>query len=292
MGLTSRLAVDDDVDDLTALTAAHRRRLAAWSPTWWRISAVADQVHPFWLKHLIQSEGPIVRVVEDDGVIVGCSASSPQPEQWFVDDVAVVDDARWSDAGLSLLRAVTERPALTCVATADTARAHAAIGAGLQHVSSYWIRPPVQGAAAGQPIPPDMRLPLPAPHTFGGSLDAQAPGALAFVLDGGLVVGSPPVMAPPVYDPGGTICVVDRIVGANRAQLLQYALAGAAARGDVLLNVVTTTDDTELEELVAEADFQRTVEVYAWPAGFFHQGLQRPIGSVLCHTSATVWRNL
>ena len=60
------------------------------------------------------------------------------------------------------------------------------------------------------------------------------------------MVGSPSLSAPPVYEAAGTVCVVDRLVGPDRARLLAAASAGAAERGDVLLNVVAATTDDEL----------------------------------------------
>lgn len=266
MTLNVRLATEDDLDDVVSLTAANRKRLAEWSPTWRRPSAVADQVHPFWLQHLVQSDGPVLRVLEEDGSVIACAASMPQSGQWFIDDIAIIDDNRWPDAGTALLNAIPERPALMCVPAPDHVRAEAAHTAGLSHVSSYWIRPADTGDFRPQPIPTSLDIPEPPPHTFGGRLDPYTHGALAFIdEDGGIVVGSTSVMAPPVYDPGGTVSVIDLIDGPDRASLLRAALAGAAQRGDILVNVVAATDDTQLHRLLDEAAFQRTVDVYSWP---------------------------
>ena len=166
MSLSVRLAVADDVARLAALGAEHRRRLAGWSPTWWRSADAADEIHPLWLGH-----------------IVGDDADVP-------------------------------------------------------------------------PAPP---------HSFGGALDPWAEGALSFADRAGVVVGSPSLAAPPVYDPGGTVAVVDRIVGEDRAALVRDVLAGAADRGDVLVAVVAAADDTTLAGHLAAMGFDRTVDVYAWP---------------------------
>lgn len=268
MGLTVRPAVADDVACLAALGAAHRRRLAGWSPTWWHVAAGADAIHPLWLGHLVGDDGTVVRVVEDDGDVVGGAVSVRQPEQWFVDDVVLADDAAWPTAGTALLRATEERPALTCVPHAHTARVRASEAAGLDRVSTYWIRScgVVSTEGAGgltlRPVPPGAAVP-PAPrHTF-GALDPGADGALAFAAGAGIVVGSPSVPAPPVYDPGGTVVVVDRVAGGDRAALLRTTLTAAAARGDVLVAVVAAHDDEELEASLATEGFDRTVDVYA-----------------------------
>lgn len=271
MSLSVRPAVADDVARLAALGAAHRRRLAGWSPTWWRTADAADEIHPLWLGHLVGDDGTVVRVVEDDaGVVVGGAVSLRQPEQWFVDDVVVVDDSAWPGPGVTLLRAIAERPALTCVPHADTARVRASAEAGLSLVSSYWMHPCGHGSVGGpvdrdrRPIPADADVP-PAPrHSFGGTLDPWAEGALSFADRAGIVVGSPSIAAPPVYDPGGTVAVVDRI-GEDRAALVRDVLAAAAERGDVLVAVVAAADDDALAGHLAAIGFDRTVDVYAWP---------------------------
>ncbi len=260
-----RQATADDLDAIAALTQASRARLAGWAPDWWRVADGADELHPLWLGHLIGAEGIVVRVVTDSGAVVGCAVSMPQGPQWFVDDVAVVDDRRWADAGEDLLTAVEERPALTCVPTDHLARRAASLAAGLHHVSSYWIRRTEAGPDVGRPgLPPGLPLPPAPPHTFGGALDPDVDGALVLgTADGGLI-GSPSVSAPPVYAPGGTVTVVDRVVG-DAPSLLQQALAATAARGDVLLAVVVGVDDRRLRNAVHDLAFTRTVDVFAWP---------------------------
>jgi hypothetical protein len=268
MTWTIRAAVETDLEPIAGLTAASRRRLARWSPLWWRQAARADDLHPFWLRHLLDRDGPVMRVVDQGGTVVGCAISMPQPGQWFVDDVAVVDDTRWADAGAALLAAVTERPALTCIPTADVARADAARTVGLRPVSSYWIRATEPAPESGS-LSADLDgvdIPAAPPHSFGGGLDARADGALVLADGrGGLVIGSPSTSAPPVYDPGGTVCVVDRVTGRDRAGMLRAASAAASRRGDVLLAVVAADEDGELRGLLGDAGFERTVEVHAWP---------------------------
>jgi hypothetical protein len=267
MTLRVRPAAEHDLEAIAGLTAAGRRRLAGWSPVWWRQAAGADELHPFWLRHLLDSDGAVMRVADEGGSVVGCAVSMPQPGRWFVDDMAVVADDRWSDAGVAVFEAVTERPALTCIPSADRARAAAALTAGLRPVSSYWIRATDPDGDAASTAPPEgIDLPAAPPHSFGGGLDPTADGALVLGDgDGGLVVGSPSSPAPPVYDPGGTVCVVDRVTGRDRGRLLLAALAAAGRRGDVLLTVVAGEDDGELRRLLGEAGFERTVEVHAWP---------------------------
>jgi hypothetical protein len=178
-----------------------------------------------------------------------------------VDDVAVADQGAWP----VLLAAVEERPAVTCVATRDTARAAFCREAGLTWVSSCWIGPAAPtGSLEGTVEPRDDEgaWPAPPPHTFG----ALGPW-LAFGNDaGGLVVASRPLTAPPVYDSSaGTVAVVDRLTGVDRARLLAHARAALAARGDVLVAVVADAGDAEGAGILADAGLTRTVDIYAWP---------------------------
>jgi len=299
MAPTVRRAVPADLDAMAALTAAGRRRLAGWSPRWWAVADRADDLHRLWLGHLIGAEGHVVRVADDGGTVVGCAVSLPQPGQWMVDDLQVAD-ARWEDAGAALLAAVAERPALHCAASADVERLAACAAAGLTAVARYWVGPPTPGSAPPGPVPPGPRAPGPAvgpvppapgtalsgpagasgaapvplpagtpvapgpAHTFGASLDPHAPGAIALTDgNGGVVVASPPVPAPPVYAPGGPVAVIDRVTG-DRARLLDAALAAVAARGDVLVAVVAAPDDDGLATLLAERGLGPTVDVLAW----------------------------
>jgi hypothetical protein len=185
-----------------------------------------------------------------------------------VDDLAVACDDRWADAGAALVAAVDERPALTCLATLDGARAEGLRRAGLAGVSSYWVGPVVPGPSPAEATGANG-LPDPPAHTFVGLVDPDAPDTLVVGgPDAGFAVGSRSVTAPPVYGPGGTVCIVDRVVAADaaaRARLVAAVRAAAAARGDTLVAVVAGTGDDDLLGVLADAGFERTVEVYAWP---------------------------
>jgi hypothetical protein len=255
-------ATADDLDAIAALTAAHRRRLAAAAPRWWRPAAGADEMHRLWLGHLVGADGPVVRVVEEGGEVVGCGIAVPQAAQWFLDDLAVRSDADWAGPGAALLAAVTERPVLTCTAVGDGAREDALRGAGWAPASRCWV-----GEAAGDPpaavapLGPGAPLPAPPPHTF-GPIDPTAGGFALGDDRGGAVVGSAPVTAPPVYDPGGTVCLVDRLAGPDPGLLVRAAAAAAAGRGAARLAVVAGAADHRLADALAAAGFAPTVEIY------------------------------
>jgi hypothetical protein len=266
--VTVRTAGDDDLDAVAGLLAARRRQLAGWAPRWWRPAANADDLHRLWLGHLIGAEGPVVRVaVDDGGAVLGCAVTVPQVWGTLVDDVAVAAEDRWADAGTALLGAVRDRPARTCVPAADPPAAAAAVEAGMVQLSSYWVVPLEGGGGPAPPAPPaevPSTLPAATPHTFGPPFDPSADGALVVADERGVVVGSRPIAAPPVFDPGGTVAVVDRLHGPDRETAVAAAVAAAGGRGDALLAVVAPVADGALATALATAGFDRVVDVYAW----------------------------
>lgn len=264
MQVDVREATITDLDAIASVTRKHRHQLAAWSPQWWRTAEGADDLHPLWLGHLINSDAGTVRVVVFDGDIRATAIANRQAEHWFIDDVAVSDNSLWPTVAAALVTGIPERPAITCSAAADRPRVDALDAAGFDHVSSYWIRPTEPGPETTGPFS-DGDGPAPPPHSFGGPFDPRATGALAFSIDAGTVVGSPSSPAPPVYDPGGPVTVVDRLFGNDLDELITATLAATAARGDVLLAVVCAPGDRQLGEALAKHDFERTVDVHRWP---------------------------
>lgn len=264
--LEFRDAVPGDLASIAAMTAATRERLASWAPKWWAKSQGADEVHPMWLEHLVTNEPGTMHVATAADRVVGCLGITWQSEQWFLDDVSVREDDLWPDFVAGLVQYIKPRPALTCVSPQDRARAEAMTRAGCSAVSSYWIRRTTDRTSTVGPLDPSAAGAPRPPHTFGGSpLSHHADEALAFTTDDGTAIGSAPTTAPPVYDPGGTVTVVDLVTGSNRRGLLDTALDVAGARGDVLLCVVCGHDDAELATALPDADFARAVDVYSLP---------------------------
>ena len=250
MALQVRRATPDDLDAVAGLTRRKRHQLADFEPSFWRTAEGADDVHPLWLAHLLTSGDAVARVVIDGDEVVACGICVPQPGQWFADDLATAADDRWADAGRLLLEHIDERPALTCVPHRDRAQAAAASEAGWEHVSDYrTLRLDPAGSDDGAPTattaPPPADGP---PHTFPGPLDPTVP-----------------VAAPPVYDPGGTSCIADRVAGPDRGRHLDELARAAAAAGAGQLIVVCGVGDDALRAALDERGAGHPVEVHRAP---------------------------
>jgi hypothetical protein len=153
---------------------------------------------------------------------------------------------------------------VTCASWFDAERTTALQAAGLQVVSTFWART-IVGYRSGRRVPAvlplDPRRDGPR-HTFSdGLFDPAAPGAFV-VADAnvGYVIGSAG-MEPPLYDPGGSACVVDRVHGSDRGGLLDAAMGAAATRGDAGMVVVCDTRDHELAEILSQAGFRSEVNL-------------------------------
>lgn len=221
-----------------------------------------------WLEHLLTNVPGCLHVALDpDASLVGCAAVNAQRGQWFVDDVAVRHDDLWPSLAPGLVHYIQQRPALTCVAPDDGTRADALHAAGCELVSTYWIRDTTSGPGDRVPLDPAAAvLPRP-PHTFGAPIDHTTAGALAFSSPSGSVIGSPSIAAPPIYDPGGTVTVVDLVHGPDLELVLETASAVAHARGDVLVCVVCGVGDAERASALSTAGFTRTVDVHRFSVG-------------------------
>ena len=81
---------------------------------------------------------------------------------------------------------------------------------------------------------------------------------------GGYGVASPSIPAPPVYEPGGTTCVIDRVRGADRPQLLAALLHEATSRGDAQAIVVVDAADDQLRRIVEDHGAHGIVDVHRY----------------------------
>lgn len=259
--MTIQPATSDDLDLVASLTSETRRRLAEWAPIYFHPADGADELHAGFLAFILGSEDHTTQLLISGGETVGFFVEVAQSTHTWVDDLCVSDEAFWPAAVDAVIDSV-DSPWATCVSTSDTARARALEAKGLQVISSYWART-TEGVAPSEPSSRELTDFDPANsarHTFGGqAFRPEVPGALVVAAVNGHAIGSPSA-TPPIYNPGGPTTVIDQVIGANRHEVLQLALAAAAGRGDAQVVVVCAADDKQLEEIVAGAGFGRVVD--------------------------------
>ncbi|MQA79446.1 MAG: GNAT family N-acetyltransferase [Streptosporangiales bacterium] len=263
---TIRKATADDLPAIVEITRRAREQRASWEPEFFSPAAGADAAHEAYLGSLLDSSDAVARVVASGDEVVGCAFAVRQQDRWIVDDIATLDEGWWSDGMIELLRAVSERPAAMCVPRQHIRLVGCSTTVGLRPRSAYW-RLSLAGTDTAPPadvetVAPPTELPAASLHTF-----APTDPAAATVLadgSGGYAVLAPSTEAPPVYDPGGTTGLVDRVAG-RRGSLVDAATAIAGTRRDAQLVVVCGEDDPVLEDALVDRGFRRVVDVYAWP---------------------------
>lgn len=270
MTYSVRLATSDDLSAIAEITRRAREQRAAWEPDYFRVADGADETHRRWLAELVDSGDAMARVVVDGDQVVGCAFAVRHGGRWVVEDVAPADDGWWADGMVELLRTVKERPALTCVPRKDVRATGCCATVGLRLRSSYWRRTLTDGqdqppADVTETASPDALRAAPW-HTF-DPVDPSADGVTVLGDgSGGHAVLAAPAAAPPVYDPGGTTGLLERVTGGRRGDLVDAAAVRSAARGDVQLVVVCADDDPVLEDVLVDRGFSRVADVYSWPS--------------------------
>jgi hypothetical protein len=261
-----RPAVADDLEVIVSMAHDMKRRLAQWSPVYFRPRDGAEARHAAYLAYLVGSADHDSRVFVEAGEVVGFFAVVAQPVHRWIDDLYVDDRGRWSQVAERLVAAVPATPWVTCVSRFDEERGDALRAVGLDVVSTYWGRSLETGSAEPVAIgvPAIVRSVSAPRHTFGGTaFDPLAPGALVITDDaGGYLIGTPG-MTPPLYDPGGPACVVDQVRGPDRAALVDAALASSAARGDSGMVIVCDRLDDELGRILDNRGFRAEVDLFA-----------------------------
>jgi hypothetical protein len=259
-----RAASTGDVSTVVDMAHVMKRRLAEWSPVYFRPRQGSEERHAAYLAFLVSSSRHDTRVlVASNDEVVGFLVVLGQAEHHWVDDLYLADHVQWGQAARLLVDELSA-PWVTCVSCFDAERTAALQAAGLEVVSTYWART-IVGYRSGRTVPAVRPLhprgdgPR---HTFsGGVLDPAAPGALVVADDNaGYVIGSAG-MEPPLYDPGGPACIVDRIHGTDRRGLLDAAIGAAATRGDVGMVVVCDTHDHALAEILSQTGFRSEVNL-------------------------------
>ena len=269
---TVRPAAADDLPHILPLTVQNRALQARLDPAFWRPSANADALHAQFLEYLVKNQDITARVLEKDGRVIGFAVSVQQPGLWFIDDVCLAEEGDWATDGAQLLGAIDERPAAMTAPHGDTDRIRAAIACGLELASTFRLirldEPSPKLDLTEVRIEPLEALPQhlvdPPLHVFGGAMTAERVVVIGDE-NGGYAVVSPSVQAPPIYDPGGTTAVLDRVISEDRRRTLHRALRYAAQRGDVGVILVVDGRDEELADLADELDASHPVDVLKWP---------------------------
>ncbi len=265
---TVRMASEKDLPAILELTTGNRALLARLEPRFWNPSAKADELHAMFIQFLLTKPDVSKRVLEKDGRVIGFAVAGRQPDGWIIDDVCLAEDADWETDGVVLLKAIEERPAAMSAPHGDTARVRAAADAGLELMSTYRVieLEPYRGrpGEAKTSRSPEKVIDPPF-HTWGPLMPSES---VVFIVDdeGGYAVASAPIPAPPIYDPGGTSVIIDRVVGEDREALLAKALSFAADRGDVQAILVVGADDKDLTNIADRLGARHPVDVFRWPS--------------------------
>jgi hypothetical protein len=193
----------DDFAWAAQMMQRRRELYARYSPVFWRPAQGIETLHAQFLAWCSKRPGAVA-LRSEHGFIV----SYPQQGCCFVDDFAVDEPSLWATEGKELLLGAwrrarsTEQAALRVVtARRDEAKRSMLIDIGLVVTGRWWVN---ELTPTGAPRPHG-------PITL-GDVEAQL------------------VAAPPVYDPGGSVC----LLGALDADRAGVAAEAAAAAGAVL----------------------------------------------------------
>ncbi len=222
---------DDDFDWAAMMMQQRRERYAAFSPVFWRPAAGVTASHAQFMRAIALRDGAVA-LRTDHGFVL----SYPHEGRCFVDDFAVDHDDRWPDDGRALLLAAgaaarpQHQPALRVVtARRDDPKRSMLASLGLVVAARWWVKEltPTGDATSWGPV------------TLG---DVTA------------LIGP----APPVYDPGGPVC----LLGDLDASLAAVAADAAAALGAVLAIVQRATHPAESEPTLESAGFHNPSEFF------------------------------
>ncbi|HVX45905.1 MAG TPA: hypothetical protein VHC49_18590 [Mycobacteriales bacterium] len=214
----------DDAGWAAEVMHARRRVYATYSPVFWRPAADPVPGHAAFLARQIAGDD-VVALRTDHGFVVGQIRGSGGG----IDDFAVTDPELWATHGRSLLDAALaqmhERGAAevqVVTAQQDIPKSVMLTDAGLTLVNQWWVKPLAPGADSVEPGRRDGA-------GFSGILGA----------------------APPVYDPGGPVFLVQRLEGSVPVE----AVEAAAAEWGAVLAVIPAAPDGDRPEQLSAAGF-------------------------------------
>jgi hypothetical protein len=232
-----RPAVPDDVPAIAQVLEVQRAEYKRYSPVFWRPAAGAWAAHVPFLRMLVEQEGPLAFVAASNADLEGSVIALPRSSDWLVDDFAVRSAHLWPTAGPPLLGAVRDavpdRPVTVVSAERDDPKRTMLRSLGGRLAQQWWVRP-LDGVAP---------------------IDSEPAGANGAV-----------VSAPPVYGPGGQVCLVSEWDGS--AASLSSLEAWAHGKGAVLAIVAVDTHDAGRQAVLRNAGYDVASEWYYFePAG-------------------------
>lgn len=226
-----RHMAEEDAAWAAGLMENRRAECEAYSPVFWRPRHGVGPLHTQFLASQVASPEAIALCCGD-----GFAIATPVGAQYYVDDFAVLDN-RWADVGRTLLRAVWEEAERR---TADALRVVTALldrpkvammtEMGLELWQQWWVKPVVPISVEG---------------TNTGILE----GAGYRILRG---------TAPPVYDPGGPVGLIQHF---DDASALSEAEIAAVQDGLVLL-IVPLDSPHEHESVVSGLGYEVASQFY------------------------------
>lgn len=216
--LAVRRLETDDCSWVADLMDERRQHQAPFSPRFWNPAPQAAETHLAFLMWLVMQDDTLA-LRTDEGFIIG----TVQGDRVMVDDFAVTADERWATHGRALLsvladqstRATSIDHVRVVSARRDEAKRSMLAAAGLQPASRWWVAE-LDGAGESQGAPERGQ------HRIAGH-DVS-------VID-----------APPVYDPGGPVAIVDE----PAADAIVDLAEGGRRLGASLLIVVTNGEGAE-----------------------------------------------
>lgn len=223
-----------DFDWAATLMERRRARYATFSPVFWRPAADVTDAHARFMEATASQPGSVALRTEH-GFVIAC----PNEGRCFIDDFAVDEDGRWATEGRELLLDAwrsgesAEQPLVRVVtARADEPKRRMLAEAGLVVASRWWVKElsPTASASAWGPV--------------------SVAGVDAVVMP-----------APPVFDPGGPVCILGPVASATAVS----ALEAAAATGAVLAIVQRSggPDDVPASDpVLGAAGFTNPSEFY------------------------------
>ena len=195
----------EDCEWAAVLMERRRQVYARYSPVFWRPARGVTEGHAAFLAEKV-SRGSSVALRTDRGFLIGDLRGA----EGLIDDFAVEADDEWARHGTALLFSAWSALASggaerlrVVTAAADEPKVAVLRASSLEPVEQWWVKPV---DPSGTPV---------------ASGRVEGSGFSGFLGP-----------APPVYDPGGPVLLVDRVTDGTRTAAIEE---GAVALGAVLV---------------------------------------------------------